>query len=99
MKARRWVVLGVLMIAAIGLMPVRGDAQQSRGTRVDIDKDDISGVVMSSKGPEGGVWVIAETTDLPTKYARIVVTDDQAAATLCRTCRRPTIRSSSGATA
>src|SRR4029077_6507256 len=24
-----------------------------------------------------GVWVIAETTDLPTKFARIVVTDDQ----------------------
>ena len=77
MKARMWVVLGGLMIAAIGLMPVRGDAQQSRGTRVDIDQDDISGVVMSSKGPEAGVWVIAETTDLPTKYARIVVTDDQ----------------------
>jgi len=76
MKARKWVVLGVLMIAAIGLIPVRGDAQQSGGTRVDIDKDDISGVVMSSKGPEAGVWVIAETTDLPTKYARIVVTDD-----------------------
>ena len=29
------------------------------------------------KGPEAGVWVIAETTDLPTKYAKIVVTDDQ----------------------
>ncbi len=27
--------------------------------------------------PEAGVWVIAETTDLPTKFARIVVTDDQ----------------------
>ena len=29
------------------------------------------------KGPEAGVWVIAETTDLPTKFARIVVTDDR----------------------
>ena len=37
----------------------------------------ISGVVTSSKGPEAGVWVIAETEDLPTKFARIVVTDDQ----------------------
>jgi len=35
------------------------------------------GVVTSSKGPEAGVWVIAETTELPTKYAKIVVTDDQ----------------------
>jgi hypothetical protein len=37
----------------------------------------IKGVVTSPKGPEAGVWVIAETTDLPTKFARIVVTDDQ----------------------
>ena len=29
------------------------------------------------KGPEAGVWVIAETTDLPTKFAKIVVTDDR----------------------
>ena len=28
-------------------------------------------------GPEAGVWVIAETTELPTKFAKIVVTDDQ----------------------
>ena len=26
---------------------------------------------------ETGVWVIAETSDLPTRYAKIVVTDDQ----------------------
>jgi hypothetical protein len=44
---------------------------------VAIDGDDIGGVVRSTKGPEAGVWVIAETTDLPTKFARIVVTDDQ----------------------
>ena len=37
----------------------------------------ISGTVKSLKGPEAGVWVIAETTDLPTKYGKIVVTDDQ----------------------
>jgi hypothetical protein len=34
------------------------------------------GTVTSSKGPEAGVWVIAETNDLPTKYVKIVVTDD-----------------------
>ena len=38
---------------------------------------DISGVVTGAKGPEAGVWVIAETTDLPTRFARIVVTDDK----------------------
>jgi hypothetical protein len=52
-------------------------AQRPSGGAVAIDADDIGGVVTSSKGPEAGVWVIAETTDLPTKFARIVVTDDQ----------------------
>jgi hypothetical protein len=33
-------------------------------------------VVTSSNGLEAGVWVIAETNDLPTKYRKIVVTDD-----------------------
>jgi hypothetical protein len=42
-----------------------------------IDSDDIAGTVSGVKGPEAGVWVIAETKDLPTKYAKIVVTDDQ----------------------
>ena len=41
-----------------------------------VNSDDIGGVVTSSKGPEAGVWVIAETTDLPTKFRKIVVTDD-----------------------
>src|SRR5215212_9890741 len=45
------------------------------GTR--IDGDDIAGVVTGARGPEAGVWVIAETSDLPTKLARIVVTDGQ----------------------
>jgi hypothetical protein len=43
---------------------------------VDIDADDIGGTVTGPDGPEAGVWVIAETTDLPTKFARIVVTGD-----------------------
>src|SRR5438034_7974979 len=45
-------------------------AQQRGGTAVAIDRDDIGGGVTSSNGPEAGVWVIAETTDLPTKFAR-----------------------------
>ena len=39
--------------------------------------DDLSGTVTGPGGPEAGVWVIAETTDLPTRFARIVVTDDE----------------------
>src|SRR5437667_5550238 len=52
-------------------------AQQRTSATVAIDADDIGGVVTSSKGLEAGVWVIAETTDLPTKFAKMVVTDDQ----------------------
>jgi hypothetical protein len=44
---------------------------------VKVDSDDIGGVVTGSKGPEAGVWVIAETSDLPTKFAKMVVTDDR----------------------
>ena len=42
-----------------------------------IDNDNIGGVVTGPNGPEAGVWVIAETTDLPTRYTKSVVTDDQ----------------------
>jgi hypothetical protein len=44
---------------------------------VKIDDDDIGGVVTGPNGPEAGVWVIAETRELPTRFARMVVTDDQ----------------------
>jgi hypothetical protein len=44
---------------------------------VRVDADDIGGVVTGANGPEAGVWVVAETTDLPTKYIKIVATDDQ----------------------
>src|SRR5438128_7513563 len=44
---------------------------------VAIDNDDIGGVVTGANGPEAGVWVVAETTDLPTRYAKMVVTDDE----------------------
>jgi hypothetical protein len=57
--------------------PVPLNSQQARSPAVRIDADDIGGVVTGAKGPEAGVWVIAETIDLPTKYAKIVVTDEQ----------------------
>ena len=44
---------------------------------VAVDPDDIAGVVMGPKGPEAGVWVIAETRDLKTPFNRTVVTDDR----------------------
>ena len=42
----------------------------------DIGANDIGGIVTSRFGPEGGVWVIAETRELGTRYAKIVVTDE-----------------------
>jgi hypothetical protein len=68
-----WLAVAVLMAVSwtgIGALQVGGNA-------VQIDNDDIGGVVTSTKGPEAGVWVIAETTDLPTKFMRNVVTDDR----------------------
>src|SRR5688572_31024698 len=55
--------------------PTSAGQQAAEGVR--IDADDIGGVVTSAKGPEEGVWVIAETADLPTKFAKIVVTGDR----------------------
>src|SRR6266705_1238796 len=52
-------------------------ALQQQGQAVRIDADDIGGVVTGPNGPEAGVGVIAETTDLPTRFVKIVVTDDQ----------------------
>jgi hypothetical protein len=43
---------------------------------IAMDRDDIAGYVRSVNGPEAGVWVIAETDELDTRFARIVVTDD-----------------------
>src|SRR5262245_17808702 len=80
MKTERgWYVCMAAVAFAVLLVPVTVglNAQQSTGPSVRIDADDIGGVVTSAKGPEAGVWVIAETTDLPTKFAKIVVTDDQ----------------------
>lgn len=50
-------------------------AQRNAG--LDLKSDEIGGIVSSRNGSEAGVWVIAETTDLPTRFIKEVVTDDQ----------------------
>jgi hypothetical protein len=71
-----YVTVAAIGIAAIATsLPSPASAQQAAA--VAIDNHDIGGVVTSSKGPEAGVWVIAETTETPTKFAKTVVTDDQ----------------------
>jgi hypothetical protein len=77
MRARRLSSFGLLALGLAALLwayPVQLSSQQT--VTVQIDNDDIGGVVSSAKGPEAGVWVIAETNDLPTRFARMVVTDD-----------------------
>ena len=56
---------------------VRVLIRTATGNDVAIDNDDIGGVVTGPKGPEAGVWVIAETRDLPVRYIKSVVTDDR----------------------
>ena len=70
-------MLGVAAVALAALVAGLPSQPGAQTPAVAIDNDDIGGVVTGPKGPEAGVWVIAETTDLPTKYAKIVVTDDQ----------------------
>ena len=66
------VALAIVAIACGELGPADGPADG-----IALDPDDVGGVVASAAGPEAGVWVIAETTDLPTRFIRIVATDDQ----------------------
>src|SRR6266536_2077424 len=79
-KISRW-GFSVAVLAGFAVLLVasqtRIDAGQAAGDTVRVDADDLGGVVTSTKGPEAGVWVIAETADLPTKFVKIVVTDDR----------------------
>ena len=67
----------LLALALLSILTLACSTGLRAQQTVDVRAAEIGGVVTSSKGPEAGVWVIAETTDLPTKFARIVVTDDQ----------------------
>ncbi len=73
MRAKTSACFGMLSVSFAALLVAMPAAAQ----QVRIDADDIGGVVTGAKGPEAGVWVIAETKDLPTKYVKIVATDDQ----------------------
>jgi hypothetical protein len=65
--------LAAAIMVAAGMAALQG----RQAAQVSVDPDDIGGVVEGPKGPEAGVWVIAETDGLPTKVRKIVVTDDR----------------------
>jgi hypothetical protein len=66
-------VAAIAVVAFLAAIPARLSAQSS----IPMSNNDIAGTVTGPHGPEAGVWVIAETHDLPTRYAKIVVTDDR----------------------
>ena len=71
--------LRLLLLASASMILTTGTLVDRAGAAeaVKFDADDIGGTVTSAKGPEAGVWVIAETADFGTKLTKIVVTDDQ----------------------
>ena len=62
--------------AAIAAFAMAWSGPASAQKALSVKPDAIGGKVTGANGPEAGVWVIAETTDLPTKYAKMVVTND-----------------------
>src|ERR1700733_14230508 len=75
-------IFGMAAIGSAGCLMITLTMAQSQsaqqGAEVKISAREIGGLVSSSNGPEAGVWVIAETTDLPTRYIKEVVTDSGA---------------------
>src|SRR5215470_11882278 len=78
MTIKRALLLGVAAAALSAFAAVPSEVKaQASGGGITVDANGIGGVVTGARGPEAGVWVIAETNDLGTKFARVVVTDDQ----------------------
>src|SRR5205085_389958 len=78
MSSKQDLCLGVAAIATAAFLagaPAPVTAQQDPA--IHVGDADLGGIVSGPNGPEAGVWVIAETTDLPTRMAKMVVTDDQ----------------------
>jgi hypothetical protein len=69
-----WAAALSLLIGMTALPGIGAAQQDAQG--ISIGDADVGGVVSGPNGPEAGVWVIAETTDLPTKFATMVVTDE-----------------------
>ena len=65
----------VSFAALLTVTPTKLNAQQSTESQIHIGRSDIGGVVTSAKGPEAGVWVIAETADGRRTSARSVADD------------------------
>ena len=69
-------IAAIASAALVAAWSIASQAQQA-AAGVQIDRDDIGGVVTSAAGPEAGVWVIAESSDFQTRFSKVVVTDDR----------------------
>jgi hypothetical protein len=74
-QAMTYMALACIAMACMAMADT-ACASGAASQAVPNDGDDIGGVVAGPKGPEAGVWVIAETNDFATRFAKIVVTDD-----------------------
>src|SRR6266571_6057505 len=77
MMSRLWADVAVAILLSLAGVATANAQQRPAAPAVKISAHDIGGVVTSAHGPEAGVWVIAETTDLPTRFIKIVATDDR----------------------
>lgn len=78
MSARRLSLLAAAFTVLVTTGLARAGVERGQpAPDVAIDADDIGGVVTGPAGPEAGVWVIAETRELPVRYIKSVVTDDR----------------------
>ncbi len=69
--------IGIGIGLCLATITIGANARQPSSALVTVDSDDLGGEVHGPNGPEAGVWVIAETTDLSTRFVRMVVTDDR----------------------
>src|SRR5579859_2553384 len=75
LRSHRRAGLRALVIASF-VIAYSGPLKAQQNATLPVGADAIGGQVTGASGPEAGVWVIAETTDLPTKFAKMVVTND-----------------------
>ena len=74
--------LAALVFVALGSASVHAadramSPSSGASPELRVARSEIGGTVSGPHGPEAGVWVIAETHDLPTRFTRTVVTDEQ----------------------
>src|SRR6266571_2799070 len=76
MRARP-ALFAIAIAELIAGLPTIAQQPPAQSPAVQIDDKAIGGVVTSRFGPEAGVWVVAETRDLGTRFAKMVATDER----------------------